>query len=136
MTPGQPCVRAASDEPRTSINKTVRGINCLHCRKCPVLQPVKWRDQTARSCCRSGNVVLHRLVIFLKRSLCISFLVKVRSCNRIFAFMLTGAYFTENARIDKQLENGREGLYLFQQTLQKLNNQYIYQQPHLLKYNS
>jgi hypothetical protein len=52
----------------------------------------------------------------------LSFLVKVRYCNRIFAFMPTGASLTENSRIDKQLANSRESLYFFQQTLLKLNN--------------
>ena len=65
-----------------------------------------------------------------------SFLVKIKSYNRIFAFMPTGASLTDNARIGKKLANAREGVYFFQQTLQKLNNSYITQQMHLLKYNS
>jgi hypothetical protein len=41
------------------------------------------------------------------------FLVKVRSCNRICAFISMDASLAENTRIDEQLANAREGLYTF-----------------------
>jgi hypothetical protein len=51
--------------------------------------------------------------------------------------MPIGASLTDNARIDMKLANAQEGVYFFfQQTLRKLNNSYIAQQMHLLKYNS
>ena len=99
-------------------------------RDIPVFKAVKWKNQTAKSCCRRGKVVLAPSddpPQELKQSFAnSSVLVKIRSYNRIFAFMPIGASLTENAQTDKQLENAREGAFFFfffyQQTLQTFSN--------------
>jgi hypothetical protein len=58
----------------------------------------------------------HRYLVLFKSSVSCwktHCLVKVRSCNRICAFTSMGSSLAENARIDEQLANAREGVYTF-----------------------
>jgi hypothetical protein len=78
---------------------------------CQFCQAIKWKDKTANICCHSRTVVLAPLhdpqefKHMFKDSL---FLVKVRSYKGIFAFTSMGAWPTENAQIDEQLEDTQE----------------------------
>jgi hypothetical protein len=84
---------------------------------CQFCQAVKWKDETAKSCCRSGKVVLAPLAEptqdFKQLFEDPLFLVKIRSYNSIFAFTSVSVSLTENARIDEQLANPREVVYTF-----------------------
>jgi hypothetical protein len=79
---------------------------------CQFCQAIKWKDETANSCCHSRTVVLAPLhdppqefkQLFKDPLL----LEKVRSYNIIFAFTSMGAWRTENARTDEQLEDTQE----------------------------
>ena len=79
---------------------------------CQFCEAVKWKDETAHSCCHNRTVVLAPLhdppqefKQLFKDPL---YLVKVRSYKSIFAFMSMGAWLTENAGIDEQLEDTQE----------------------------
>jgi hypothetical protein len=71
-----------------------------------------WKDETANSCCHSRTVVLAPLhdppqefKQLFKDPL---FLVKIRSYKSIVTFTSMGAWLTENAWIDEQLEDTQE----------------------------
>jgi hypothetical protein len=80
---------------------------------CQFCEAVKWKNETGNSCSHSRTVVLAPLhdppeelkQLFKEDPL---FLVKVRSYKSIFAFMSMGAWLTENAQIDEQLEDTQE----------------------------
>jgi hypothetical protein len=83
---------------------------------CQFCQAVKWKDETPNSCSCSGKVVLAQLhdtpqefKQLFKDPL---FLVKVRFYNSIYALCPRVHRLQNNARIDKQLENAPEGVYM------------------------
>jgi len=84
---------------------------------CQFCQAVKWKDETANSCCRNGKGVLTRLhdppQEFKQLFEDPLFVAKVRSYIIIIVFTFTGASLAENDRIDEQLGNAREGVCTF-----------------------
>jgi hypothetical protein len=84
---------------------------------CQFCQAGKWKDETAKSCSRSGKFVLAPLGDPNQDLNQLSedplLLVKITSYNNIFALTSIAASLTKNARIDEQLANGREGVYTF-----------------------
>jgi hypothetical protein len=77
----------------------------------------KWEDETAKICCRNGQVLLAPLHYtpqeFKQLFQDPSSLINIRCCCSIFAFTSIGVSLMENSRIDEQLANDREGVQTF-----------------------